>query len=71
MLFTLKKIIKEVIKKLGLDSEKLNFVSISNVYEDNNGAIVVSTIPKMTLTTKHIVVKYHWFRQKYGNEFFI
>ena len=34
-------IIKEVIDNLGIDSEKLKFVSSSTIYEDNNGAIVV------------------------------
>ena len=47
------------------------FVSSSTIYEDNNGAIVVATIPRMTPTSKHIVVKYHWFRQHVGKEYMI
>ena len=35
-LSTLKSLIKEVIDNLGIDSEKLKFVSSSTVYEDNN-----------------------------------
>ena len=70
-LFPLKSLIKEVIEKLGIDSEKLNFVSSSTIYEDNNGAIVVATSPRMTPTSKHIDVKYHWFRQHVGKEFVI
>ena len=68
---TLKSIIKEVIDNLVIDSEKLMFVSSSTIYEDNNGAIVVATSPRMTPTSNHIAVKYHWFRQHVGKEFMI
>ena len=70
-LITLKILIKEVIEKLGLDSEKLNFVSSSTIHEENNGAIVVTTSPRITPTSNNIAVKYHWFRQHSGREFFI
>ena len=70
-LLPLKSLIKEVIDNLGIDSENLKFVSSSTIYEDNNGAIVVTKIPRMTPTSKHIAVKYHWFRQHVGKEFFI
>ena len=49
-LLLLKSLIKEVIYNLGIDSEKLNFVSISTVYEENNGYIVVEKSPSMTPT---------------------
>ena len=42
-LLPMKSLIKEVIDNLGIESEKLKFVSISIIYEDNNGAIVVAT----------------------------
>ena len=71
MLLPLKSLIKEVIDNLGIDSEKLKFVSSSTIYEDNNGAIVVGTSPRMTNTSKHISVKYNWFRQHVGKEFAI
>ena len=67
----MKSLIKEVIESLGIDSEKLKFVLSSNFYEDNNGAIVVATSPRMNHTSKHIAFKYHWFRQKVGKEFVI
>lgn len=38
----------------------------STVFEDNNGALTLATIPKMTPRTKHIGVKYFWFRDKCG-----
>ena len=61
-LLPLKSLIKEVIDNLGIDSENLKFVSSSTVYDKNNGAIVVSTTPRITPSSKHIDVKYHWFR---------
>ena len=70
-LLPLKIIIKELIYNLGIDIEKLNFVSSSTVYEYNNGAMVVETIPSITPTSNHMDVKYHWFRQHVGREFLI
>ena len=70
-LLPLKSLIKEVIDNLGIDCENLKFASSSTVYEDNNGAIAVATSPGMTPTSKHIVVKYHWFRKHVGKEFVI
>ena len=70
-LLPLKSLIKEVIDNLGIDNENLKFVSISTIYEDNNGAIVVATSPSMNTTSKHIAVKYHWFRHHVGKEFVI
>ena len=58
----LKSLIKKVIENLGIDSEKLKFVSSSIVCKDNNGAIIVSTSPRMSPTSNHIAVRYHWFR---------
>ena len=65
-LLPLKSLIKEVIDNLGIDNENLKFVSSSTIYEENNGAIVMATSPSMTPTSKHIDVKYHWFRQHVG-----
>ena len=70
-LLPLNSLIKEVIGNLGIDSEKLKFVSSSTIYEDNNGAIVVATIPMINTTSTHIYVKYHWFKQHFGREFLI
>ena len=56
---------------MGIDSEKLKFVSRSTTYEENNEAIVVATSSSMTPTSKHIDIKYHWFRQNVGKEFLI
>ena len=70
-LLTLKRIIKEVIDNLGIDSENLKFVSRSSIYEDNKVSIVVATSPKMTPTSNNTAVMYHWFRKRVGKEFVI
>ena len=70
-LLPFKSLIKEVIDNLVIDSEKLNFVSRSTDYYENNGNIVVATIPSMTPTSKRIAVKYHWFMQHVRKEFVI
>ena len=71
VLLKFKSFIKEVFDNLGIDSENLKFVSISTFYEYNNGSIFVASSPRMTPTSKHIAVKYHWFSQHVGNEFLI
>ena len=45
-----------------MDSEKLKFLSMSTVYGNNNGSIVVRNIPKINPTLMHIYGKYDWFR---------
>ena len=70
-LLPLKSPFKEVIDNLVIDNENLKFMSSSTIYEDNNGFIVVATSPRMTPTSKHISVKYHWFRQHVEKEFVI
>ena len=67
----LKSLIKEVIDNLGIESKKLNFVSIYTIYDENNVFIVVSTSSSMTPTSMCIAVKYNWLRQHVGKEFVI
>ena len=38
------------------------------VFEDNSGAIATTNAVKMTPRTKHIVVKYHFFKSHIGEE---
>ena len=38
----------------------------STVFEDNNGCLQLATIPRMTPRSKHIGVKYFWFRTNVG-----
>ena len=70
-LLTLNIIIKEVIYNLGIDSEKMKFVSSSTIYKYNNRAIVVTTSPSISPIPKHISVKYHWFGQQIERGFVI
>ena len=65
-LLPMKTLIKEVIDNLGIDSENLKIVSNYTVYEKNNGDIVLATSTRMTTTSNHIAVKYHWFRHHVG-----
>ncbi len=54
--------------------EKCNFNFVkpamvhSTIFEDNNGALILATQPKLTPRTKHIAVKYHWHKSKIGLE---
>ena len=34
----------------------------STMFEDNNGALTLATTPRMTPRSRHIAVKYHFFR---------
>jgi galactokinase/mevalonate kinase-like predicted kinase len=40
----------------------------STVFEDNNGALTVAQAPKMTPRTKHIAIKYHFFKDRIGQD---
>ena len=62
-LLPLKSLITEVLSRLKIDTSKMTVTSKSTVYEDNNGARIVATYPRLTPTSKFIATKYHWFRQ--------
>lgn len=51
---------------------KLDFASPalvhSTIFEDNNGALGLATSPKLTPRTKHIGIKYHWFKSHIGED---
>ena len=68
VLIPLKSLTKEVIDNLVIYIENLKFVSSYTIYEDNNGAIVLETSPRMNPSSMHISVKYHWFRHHVGKE---
>jgi hypothetical protein len=60
-LIPLRELVKEVARSLGKDR---NFITrtYSKVFEDNNGALTLANVPRMTPRSKHIAVKYHFFR---------
>ena len=66
-LLPIKDLIEEVMEHFNLE-KKIEFISKSTVYEDKNGAIRVTTSPRLTPTSKFIAVKYHWFRQHVENK---
>ena len=38
------------------------------MFEDNNGALQLAQSPKISPRTKHIAVKYHFFRSHIGED---
>ena len=43
--------------------DKVKFFTHSTIFKDNQGMLTDATSPRYTLTSKFIVLKYHWFRQ--------
>ena len=71
-LVPMSRLLQEVGTKMNLDFAKPALVH-STIFEDNYGALGLATSPKLTPRTKHIGVKYHWFKsligESNGNEF--
>ena len=67
-LIPLRRLLEEIGECLALEFCNPSMMH-SQVFEDNNGALVLADIPKMTPRTKHIAVKYHWFRENIGEKF--
>ena len=63
-LLPMRKLLTEITKVLCVERDAT--ITVSTVWEDNNGAIALAKkeAPLMTLRTKHIAIKYHWFRSK-------
>lgn len=61
-LLPLRRLVKEVADSLKIERSEL--MKVSSVWEDNNAAIILANAeyPNMTPRSKHIAVKYHWFR---------
>ena len=52
-----------------MTTKKIEGASVkSTVFEDNNGALQLALSPKLTPRTKHIAVKYHFFKSKIGED---
>ena len=66
-LLPMRRMLNEVTQNLGM--ELLGTQMHSTVFEDNNGALTLTNLPSMTPWSKHIAVKYHFFREsiKDGN----
>eukprot|EP00733_Pompholyxophrys_punicea_P000483 Pompholyxophrys_punicea_v1_NODE_136_length_3267_cov_3.636364.p3 type:complete len:181 gc:universal NODE_136_length_3267_cov_3.636364:718-176(-) len=63
-LIPLHRLIAELAESLGIEREQVS--KVSAVWEDNQAALQLASsgLPKMTPRTKHIAVKYHWFKSK-------
>ena len=66
-LVPLRRLLEEIGKSLNLEFCNPAMIH-SQVFEDNNGALILAESPKMTPRTKHIAVKYHWFRDNIGEK---
>jgi hypothetical protein len=60
-LIPLRRLLLEVVTAMKLPGIT-NSIIKSTVFEDNNGAISTATAVRMTPRTKHIAVKYHFFK---------
>ena len=58
-------LLSTVFKSLGLGNLAKPLVQ-SNVFEDNNGALILATSKRITPRTKHIAIKYHHFWSHVG-----
>ena len=66
-LLPMKELLQEVVSKM--TTKKIEGASVkSTVFEDNNSALQLSLSPKLTPRTKHIAVKYHFFKSKIGED---
>ena len=65
-LIPLRRLVKEIAGVL--DVRLSNTIVKSTVFEDNMGCIQVVQAPKMTARTKHINLKYHFFRSHIGKD---
>ncbi len=66
-LVPMRRLVHEIGTKCKLDFVKPAMVH-STIFEDNNGALGLATSPKLTPRTKHIGVKYHWFKSLLSGE---
>ena len=60
-LIPLRRLLLEVVTSMKLPGVTDSIIK-STVFEDNNGAISTATAVRMTPRTKHIAVKYHFFK---------
>ena len=58
----LKRLVKLVAKTVTGD-ENVKMVTKSDVFEDNNGALTVATLPRITPQSKFFAVKLHFFKE--------
>ena len=60
-LLPLRALVKEMAHALQFN-KSFEIRTYSKIFEDNNGALILASMPRMTPRSKHIAVKYHFFR---------
>ena len=63
-LIPLKRLVKEIGNYFDLKKDCTN--AMSTVFEDNQSAITLAKVPKMTPQSKHIGLNYYYFREYAG-----
>jgi hypothetical protein len=63
----MRRLLQEIGGKMNLKLEEKGLLH-STIFEDNNGALALATAPKLTPRTKHIAIKYHFFKDHIGKE---
>jgi hypothetical protein len=66
-LLPMRRLLEEVSTSLGVIPAGAALVK-STVFEDNNGALGLATTPKLTPRTRHICVKYHFFKKHISSQ---
>ncbi len=61
-LIPLRRLIKEIGEVFGIPEGDLAIHSV--MFEDNTGAISLAKVPRMTPRSKHIALRYHYFREE-------
>lgn len=65
-LLPLKALIKEMLSVVS--NESIREIKIkAEVFEDNQSAYYLATNQRITARTKHFLIKWHWFWEKYNN----
>ena len=62
-LLPLRNLVKEIAIAVQVNVDEVATMK-TNIWEDNMGALTLANmeLPRMTPRSKHIAVKYHWFR---------
>ena len=71
-LLPLQRIVKEVAETFELDEGKMSEIR-STIWEDNEACLKLANLelPYMTNRSKHIALKYHWFREHTNKEWVV
>lgn len=58
----LRRVVSAVSRAIMGEHVSVDCLAHSDVFEDNNGALTLATVPRMTPRSKHYATKYHFFR---------